>query len=150
MQDQDTYLMEIAKRTGIHIGKEDPILCLYVFLELFMKDLVETMKSLEAEQNANNEKLLRSWTDSAQQLSEKSLSAALSASKAHAKGLFDEASKHFQADLEALAQSVLEKKQKETRKTWILFWANMIVFALSVCVLVSSIVFFQMSLNNIV
>lgn len=146
MQNLSNYIAEIAKRTGIHISKDDPILCLYAFLELFLEELVSTMKSLEAEQGVNNEKLVKSWRDSAQELSEKALSAALSASKTHAKGLFDEASKRFQKDLkeqlEQISQIFIEKKQREKSKIQVLFWTSIILFILSSCMLVISIASF--------
>ena len=141
MQDQDSYIAELAKKTGIHIGKDDPILCLYAFLELFLKDLVATMKSLEAEQQVHNETLVNTWRDSAQKLSEQALSVALSTSKSHSKELFEEASKTFQADLkvqlEHASQIFLEKKQKEKFKTQMLFGVSIMLFIFSSCTLAS-------------
>lgn len=134
----EKYRAKIEEKTGIYIGKDDPIVCLYAFLEIFLEDFSSKTKSFDAEQEVKNKLLMEEWQKSSKNFAETVLAAALSSSKQHAYEMFESASVTFKNDLNKIIQQehnrIIEKQNY--RLSRLMLVANIILFVLSVCSLV--------------
>lgn len=130
----EKYRSKIEEKTGIYIGKDDPIVCLYAFLEIFLEDFSSEIKSLDAEREVKNKLLMEEWENTSKAFAEAVLTASLSRSKEHAQEMFESASLTFKNELNKIIQQehnrIIENKSYGLLR--MMFVANIILFAVLV------------------
>lgn len=135
----ENYRSKIGEKAGFYIGKDDPIICLYEFLDLFVEDFHSQIKSINSEQEVTNKLLMEEWQKTSKTFAQNVLSAALSNSKQHAEKIFGEASSAFKSELNTIIQQEHQKRMEKQESLRLMLVYNIILFILSAGSLVVSI-----------
>jgi hypothetical protein len=126
----DKFRQQIQKELGLTVGPKDPLLALWVAQQEFLAEIgAEQQRMLVAFEEAlrKNEAL---WAESAKNLANQSLNAALGAARDHIAALSEEAARSHAGRLRAAAERGVERLEmaavRLARLSWVAFAASVI------------------------
>lgn len=130
----EEIIKEIAAKHGIAVGRDDPILILQTVNERLMQDSAAAQQEILGRFKSEMEEIAHRWGDNAKSKAERTLNAALTASRdAMQKGMQEGAAKAVEAvqcELEAIADQLAAPIRDAKRvATMNMIAAGMAVFA---------------------
>jgi hypothetical protein len=134
----ENFRRELQKQLGLTVGPKDPILAEVLAQQEFLEELAcEHQRMLMAfeEALAKNQ---AAWADSAKNLANQSLAAALGAARDHIRALSEEAARSQVGAMRISAERGVERLElaaaKLARLNWVTFAASMMALAAAILI----------------
>ena len=132
----EQFRQQLQKELGLTVGPKDPILAEWLAHEEFREEIaVEHQRMLVAFEEALM-KSQSSWSDSAKNLANQSLNAALGAAREHIAALSEEAGRSQAGVVRAAVERGVERLERAAvrlaRLSWVTFAAAVIAFVTAV------------------
>lgn len=103
MEDINKYIQEIAIRNGVLLQKNDPVLLLHTFLDIFLRDFAEYQKKSVQETASRMEAEFATWETAVTAKANRVLTASIQTAQAGAAAQFDAGAKSL---LEAMNKAI--------------------------------------------
>ena len=134
----ENFRKELQKELGLTVGPKDPILAEVLAQQEFLAELAaqhQRMLTAFEEALAKNQ---AAWADSADNLSNQSLAAALGAAQDHIRALSEEAARSQAGAMRAAAERGVERLElaaaKLTRLNWMTLAASVMALAAAILI----------------
>ena len=139
----ERFRQQIQKELGVTVGPKDPLLALWVAQQEFLEQIgAEHQRMLVAFEEAlrKNE---AGWTESAKNLVNQGLNAALGAARDHIAALSEEAARSQAGTIRAAAERGVERLEmatvKLTRLSWVTLAASIIALSATITLIIARV-----------
>lgn len=122
----DEYLQEIAKKHGVILQKNEPILFLYSFLAHFQKDLDKYQQQNQQILVSQLEELLSRWDDTVTQKANRVMNNSFNVAKKNSEEQYQVKTNEFTSILQKLCLEQQESVHKQLRTVFCFAVVNMI------------------------
>jgi hypothetical protein len=137
----EKFRQELQKELGLTVGPKDPILAEWLAHEEFREEIAAEHQRLLVAFEGALAKHQASWSESAKNLANQSLNAALGTAREHIAALSEEAGRSQAGVVRAATESGLDRLERAAgrlaRISWVSFAAAMIALAAGLVLIVS-------------